>query len=135
MAKLTRLDRALTDTPSPSETQIEDIVISHAEAGERLDRVLARRIARLSRSRLKALVLAGQVLVGARAIRDPGYRVEPNERISVTVPAPEPARPEGENIPLDIVFEDDEIIVINKPRGLVVASGRGTQRAARSSTR
>ena len=95
---------------------------------DRLDRVLARHIASLSRSRLKALVLAGNVSIGARAILDPGHRVNADDAISVTVPAPEPAKPAGEAIALDVLFEDDQIIVINKPRGLVVhpAAGHAT---------
>ena len=72
-------------------------------------------------------MLAGNVSIGARAERDPGYRVRDGERIAVIVPAPEPARPEGEAIPLDVVFEDDDIIVINKPRGLVVHPAAGHQ--------
>ena len=98
----------------------ETIAIADSETGERLDRVLAARIESLSRTRLKALILEGKVAIGARTIRDPGYRVNAGDSISVGVPAPEPAGPEGEAIPLDIVFEDDEIIVIDKPAGLVV---------------
>ena len=65
---------------------------------------------------------------GARTIRDPGYRVNAGERITVAVPAPEPAEPAGESIPLNILFEDDEMIVIDKPAGLVVhpAAGHAT---------
>jgi 23S rRNA pseudouridine1911/1915/1917 synthase len=120
------MDHVLTGEPlSHPNAHIEDIVTAGEEAGGRLDRVLARHIASLSRSRLKALVLAGHVSIGARTIRDPGYRVNANERISVAIPAPEPARPGPESIPLDIVFEDSEIIVINKPRGLVVHPAAG----------
>ena len=84
-----------------------------------------RRIASLSRSRLKALVLAGHVSIGARTIRDPGHRVNADDRISVSVPAPEPAQPGAESIALDVLYEDGEIIVINKPRGLVVHPAAG----------
>lgn len=101
------------------------MIITDAETGERLDRVLANRIAELSRSRLKALVLAGHVSIGTREIRDPGYRVSAGESVAVAVPAPEPARPEAQQIPLEILFEDDEIIVINKPAGLVVHPAAG----------
>jgi 23S rRNA pseudouridine1911/1915/1917 synthase len=105
----------------------ETVTISGEQAGQRLDRVLAGNFA-LSRTRLKTLILAGAVTIGARTIRDPGYRVNAGETVAVAVPAPEPAEPEGEHIPLNIVFEDDEIIVIDKPAGLVVhpAAGHAT---------
>ena len=102
----------------------ETISISGEHAGQRLDRVLAAHSA-LSRTRLKALILDGAVTIGARTIRDPGYRVNVGETVAVEVPEPEAAEPKGERIPLDIVFEDDEIIVIDKPAGLVVHPAAG----------
>jgi 23S rRNA pseudouridine1911/1915/1917 synthase len=103
----------------------EKVVIAGGDAGERLDRVLAARIADLSRSRLKALILAGEVAIGGRTIRDPGHHVNAGDSIVVDVPPPDPAAPAPEAIPLDVVFEDDEIIVIDKPRGLVVHPAAG----------
>jgi 23S rRNA pseudouridine1911/1915/1917 synthase len=105
----------------------EKVVIVGEDAGERLDRLLAARIADLSRSRLKALILAGEVAIGGRTIRDPGHHVNVGDAVTVDVPPPEPAEPAGESIPLDIVFEDDEIVVIDKPRGLVVHPAAGNQ--------
>jgi 23S rRNA pseudouridine1911/1915/1917 synthase len=105
----------------------EEVVIAEADAGARLDRVLAARIADLSRSRLKALILAGAVAIGGRTIRDPGHHVNVGDAILVAVPPPEPAAPAAESIPLTIVFEDDEIVVIDKPRGLVVHPAAGNQ--------
>ena len=102
----------------------EEITIASADAGERLDRVLAAHIA-LSRSRLKALILDGEVTIGRRTIRDPDYRVNAGDTITVKVPPAAPAEPAPENIPLDVVFEDDEVIVINKPAGLVVHPAAG----------
>jgi 23S rRNA pseudouridine1911/1915/1917 synthase len=106
----------------------ETIVVAQDNAGERLDRALALTIADLSRSRLKALILAGEVTVGGRTVRDPGHRVNAGDDVTVVLPPPEPATPAAENIPLDVVFEDDAIIVIDKPRGMVVhpAPGRTT---------
>jgi 23S rRNA pseudouridine1911/1915/1917 synthase len=97
-------------------------------AGGRLDRVLADQVRDLSRSRLKALILAGQVTVGGHTVRDPSQRVQAGNEISIVIPPPEPAEPLPETIPLNIVFEDDAIIVIDKPAGLVVhpASGNWT---------
>ena len=104
----------------------ETVVVADAEAGTRIDRVLAARTS-LSRTRLKALILDGAVTIGGRTIVDPGYRVNAGESIVVAVPEPEAAEPEGENIPLNVVFEDDQIVVIDKPSGLVVHPAAGHQ--------
>jgi 23S rRNA pseudouridine1911/1915/1917 synthase len=103
----------------------ETVVIDDAEAGERLDRVLAKHIADLSRTRLKALILAGEVTIGGGTIRAPGHHVNGGDTIVVTLPPPEAAEPEGEAIPLAVVYEDDDIIVIDKPAGLVVHPAAG----------
>jgi 23S rRNA pseudouridine1911/1915/1917 synthase len=103
----------------------EMVTVAAEEAGERLDRVLARRIPALSRSRLKALILDGQVAIGARTIRDPAASVNSGDIVTVALPAPEPAKPAGEAIPLNIVYEDDALIVIDKPAGLVVHPAAG----------
>src|ERR1700674_4406091 len=104
---------------------VETAVIAAAEAGERLDRALAVRIGELSRSRLKALILAGQVAIGGRTIRDPSHSVNAGDEIAVMVPAAAPAAPGPEAIPLPTVSEDDDLIVIDKPRGLVVHPAAG----------
>ena len=105
------------------------MIVGPDEAGLRLDRALAAHIPTLSRSRLKALILDGQVTVkgavAARTIRDPATQVNSGDTISVTLPAPEPAKPQGEAIPLNIVYEDDALIVIDKPAGLVVHPAAG----------
>ena len=108
---------------------VETVTIAAEEAGGRLDRVLAARIPNLSRSRLKALILSGQVTIqdadARRTIRDPAASVNCGDSVSVTLPAPEAATPEGEAIPLNIVYEDDSLIVIDKPAGLVVHPAAG----------
>ena len=95
------------------------------EGSARLDRVLAARVASLSRSRLKALILAGSVQVGAAPVRDPAYHVAPGDTIIIDVPEAADPVPQGEDIALDIVYEDDDIIVIDKPAGLVVHPAAG----------
>jgi 23S rRNA pseudouridine1911/1915/1917 synthase len=102
------------------------VAVEAAESGERLDRLLAARVA-LSRTRLKALILAGAVAVGGRTIRDPGHRVNAGDAVTVAVPPPEPAAPEGEAIALAIVHEDADLIVIDKPAGLVVHPAAGNR--------
>ncbi len=105
--------------------RVEQIAVSEEDAGQRLDRVLAARVSDLSRSRLKALIVDGQVSVGDRAVRDPAYHVKAGETVVVDVPEAAPAEPAAENIPLAVVYEDDAIIVINKPAGLVVHPAAG----------
>jgi 23S rRNA pseudouridine1911/1915/1917 synthase len=103
----------------------QTVTVAAEEAGERLDRVLARRIPALSRSRLKALILAGEVAIDGRTIRDPATSVNSGDIVTVALPAPEPAKPTGEAIPLNVVYEDDALIVIDKPAGLVVHPAAG----------
>jgi 23S rRNA pseudouridine1911/1915/1917 synthase len=104
---------------------VRNLVIAAAEDGERLDRVLANHMTDLSRSRLKSLVLAGQVTIDGAPVLDPGRKVRADDAIAITVPAPELAEPRAEPIPLSIVYEDDAIIVIDKPKGLVVHPAAG----------
>jgi 23S rRNA pseudouridine1911/1915/1917 synthase len=102
-----------------------EVVVAGGEGSARLDRVLAAHLAELSRSRLKALILAGAVSLKGAAIRDPAYHVARGDTITIDVPEAAPAEPKGEDIALDIVFEDDDIVVINKPAGLVVHPAAG----------
>jgi 23S rRNA pseudouridine1911/1915/1917 synthase len=112
---------SLNDTNNERRT----LTVVADEAGDRLDRVLANRVQDFSRSRLKALILAGQVTVSGHTVRDPSQRVQAGHEISIVIPPPEPAAPLPETIPLNIVFEDDAIIVIDKPAGLVVHPAAG----------
>ncbi len=106
------------------------VLVAAEEAGERLDRVLARHrrraAAALSRSRLKVLIEQGAVALG----RPDDPRSEPSRQFrrgksSSTCRRPEPAKPAAEPIPLRVVYEDDDIIVIDKPRNLVVHPAAG----------
>src|SRR5262249_43924216 len=115
----------MVETPDLIETKVETILVGEAEVGVRLDRVLATHATALSRTRLKALILAGRVAVGGRTIRDPGHRVNAGDRLTLAVPPPEEAAPRAEAIPLAIVHEDDDLIVIDKPMGLVVHPAAG----------
>jgi 23S rRNA pseudouridine1911/1915/1917 synthase len=107
-----------------------EITVAGDEGSVRLDRVLAVRSPQLSRSRLKALILTGHVSIKTRAVgltplRDPAYHVASGDTITIDVPPAAAAEPAGEDIALQIVFEDDDIIVIDKPRGLVVHPAAG----------
>jgi 23S rRNA pseudouridine1911/1915/1917 synthase len=101
------------------------IRVADDEAGTRLDRVLAAHIGELSRTRLKALIEAGAVTVDGRTIRDPGERVNSGATIEIDIPPADPAKPMPEPMPLSVVYEDDDIIVIDKPKGLVVHPAAG----------
>ncbi len=91
----------------------------------RIDSVLANRVPELSRSRIKALINAGQVTADGATITEPAYRVKPGQSFTVTVPPVAPAVPQGQAMALAIVHEDAHIIVIDKPAGLVVHPAPG----------
>ncbi len=94
--------------------------------GWRLDRALAVALPTLSRERLKALISSGQVSNAEGALaRDPATKVTPGARFAVTVPDPTPAHNEAQDIPLVIAYEDEHLIVIDKPAGLVVHPAAG----------
>jgi 23S rRNA pseudouridine1911/1915/1917 synthase len=108
--------------------ELLSITVGGDEGSPRLDRVLAVHYGALSRSRLKALILAGHATIGATTVRDPAYHVAAGETITIAVPPPEPAEPAAEAIPLAIVYEDDAILVLDKPSGLVVHPAAGHHR-------
>lgn len=95
------------------------------DRGERLDRFLARHLPDLSRSRLKELIKAGQVTLAGGTIDEPNHRVKPGEAFTLVLPPPEPATLRAEKMPLDVVYEDDALIVVDKPAGLVVHPAAG----------
>lgn len=90
----------------------------------RLDKYLADNIADLSRSKIKELIEQKYILVNQK-LEKVSYKVQPDDQISVTVPKLKPLNLEPENIPLDIVYEDDDVIVVNKPQGMVVHPSAG----------
>jgi 23S rRNA pseudouridine1911/1915/1917 synthase len=94
-------------------------------AGQRLDRFLAGALPDLSRMRLKTLIQSGQVSLNGETITEPSYRVKPGESFTVTVPPAVDATPQAQDIALQIVYEDDALIVVDKPAGLVVHPAPG----------
>ena len=108
------------------------VAVPRAKAGERLDKVLAEDRPDISRSRLQVLIRGGRVSLDGGPTRwrttvlgDPDYRVRAGDRIRVSIPAPAPAHPRPEAVALDVVFEDRDLIVVNKPAGLVVHPAPG----------
>ncbi|WP_270448560.1 RluA family pseudouridine synthase [Lactobacillus delbrueckii] len=93
-------------------------------SGQRLDKYLAEEMTDLSRSRIKELVQAGEVLLNGKKSKV-SYKVQKGDLIQVTVLPLEPLKLEAENIPLDIVYEDEDVIVVNKPQGMVVHPAAG----------
>lgn len=108
---------------------LRELAVSDAETGQRLDRYLAGACPDMSRSRLRQLIDEGrvtQITAGSNiTIKDANHRVKPGEHYKIEVPAPVSASPVGQDIPLDVVYEDDDLIVINKPAGLVVHPAAG----------
>ena len=93
----------------------------------RLDLFLAEQMPQVSRSLIQKLIAGGHILVNSQQQR-PSYKLQPGDTISVTIPPAEPTHITAEQIPLDIVFEDDQIIVINKAKGMTVHPAPGSER-------
>jgi 23S rRNA pseudouridine1911/1915/1917 synthase len=102
-----------------------EISLDASHAGWRLDRALAAAVPTLSRERLKVLTKAGALTREGKALRDPATKVKGDERFTLSVPDPTPAHNEPQDIPLPIVFEDEHLLVIDKPAGLVVHPAAG----------
>jgi 23S rRNA pseudouridine1911/1915/1917 synthase len=113
--------------PHEEATPASRLVVEEADAGARLDRFLASRIETLSRARLQELIRGGHVRRGdsGERVADPSLRVRAGDSFEIRVPAPEPYFVAPEPIALKVVYEDDSLIVIDKPAGLVVHPGAG----------
>ena len=101
------------------------ILVPSDQAGQRLDRALASLLPDLSRSRLESLIDQGAVTRGGATIKDANHRVKGGETYNIAVPEAVPATPRGQDIPLTVVYEDKDLIVIDKPAGLVVHPAAG----------
>jgi len=105
--------------------QTIDVRLDAGHAGWRLDRALAAAVPTLSRERLKALIRSGAVEAGGTPVRDPAAKVRGEEALRVAIPEAAPAHNEPQAIPLTIVFEDEHLLVVDKPAGLVVHPAAG----------
>ena len=119
----------MSGAAKPEAPDAETCTVPSAEAGARLDRFLAGALAgsdaALSRSRVKTLLRDGMVSKDGATITDPSHRVKPGERYRVALPPPEDAAARPQDIALTIVYEDDDLLVIDKPAGLAVHPGAG----------
>lgn len=110
--------------PVPEPEAIHEFV---AEAGaERVDNWLTERIADMSRNRIKDLIVNGHVTLNGQTIK-PSQRVRPDDLVRMEVPPPAPSPLEPQDIPLDILYEDEDMLAINKPAGLVVHPAKSNQ--------
>jgi 23S rRNA pseudouridine1911/1915/1917 synthase len=104
-----------------------DVRLQPEQAGWRLDRALAAAVPTMSRERLKALIRSGALETAERAVRDPSAKVHGAETFRLSVPEPTPAHNEPQDIPLNILFEDEHLLVVDKPAGLVVHPAAGNR--------
>jgi 23S rRNA pseudouridine1911/1915/1917 synthase len=111
--------------PAGGEQMLAPDPVDEAEAGQRLDKWLSTRLPDLSRTRIKALIENGRVTGGGTTIADPSQRVKPGQAFTVGIPPDVAAEPEAQAIDLTIVYEDDQLIVIDKPAGMVVHPAPG----------
>ena len=118
--------RAVEDGAGPTGPHV--FSVADGEEGKRLDRFLADRFGSasgLSRTRLQSLITAGAVQVDGKPAGSANMRLDPTANVSLDIPRPVPAEPSAEAIPLAIVYEDDHLLVIDKPAGLVVHPAAG----------
>ncbi|MDD6255156.1 MAG: RluA family pseudouridine synthase [Eubacteriales bacterium] len=101
------------------------VTITEQESGRRLDSVLSERFSSMTRSYIQKLIAEGCVSAGEGAKAVKNYKVRPGDVFTASIPEPEVLDVEPENIPLDIVYEDSDIIVVNKPQGMVVHPATG----------
>jgi 23S rRNA pseudouridine1911/1915/1917 synthase len=117
------LCEAGVDQPLPEASETLAVTVTAPEAGSRLDQFLAQSLG-WTRARLQKLVKSGLVLVNGEP-RPASYRVRPGDTVMVSVPPPSPSHLVPEALPLTILFEDPDLLVVNKPPGLVVHPGAG----------
>jgi len=112
------------DIPSP-DPQGEAHLFSAPQGNQRLDRILAEFLPQLSRAQIQRLIEEGRVLVDGLRVKA-GIKLRGGEALLVRIPAPHDPTPQPEDIPLSIVYEDDDLVVIDKPAGLVVHPSLGS---------
>ncbi len=98
--------------------------VSSDSAGDRIDKYISENSSSMSRSAVAAVIEKGGVQVNGKEVSK-NYKLRENDKITVVVPEPEELDAKPENIPLDIVYEDDDLLVVNKPKGMVVHPAAG----------
>lgn len=110
---------------SLTESGVKQFRAGDTHRGWRLDHFLAANLPEISRSRLQALIVEGRVTLTGETTGDPNKRVKPGDLVAIVIPPPAPATPQPQAIPLAIVHEDSDLLVIDKPAGLVVHPAAG----------
>jgi 23S rRNA pseudouridine1911/1915/1917 synthase len=113
------------DAETPDGGESLAVVISVEAAGRRLDKALADALPDLTRSRVQALLAEGAASCDGRTITDPATRVKPGQRYELSVPEAAPAEPQPQDIPLTVVYEDDSLLVVDKPPGMAAHPAPG----------
>ena len=106
--------------------EAHSLTIGEEAAGARLDSFLASGILQISRTRIQRAIEDGDILVNERASK-PGYRLRPGDRIEIDLTEPPPVALVPEPLPINIVYEDDDLIVVDKPAGMIVHPGAGVE--------
>lgn len=114
-----------SDFAATSQGPATELVITPDQAGLRLDKALALLAGEISRARLQQVIKEGGVSVDGAAVNDPSRKVATGQKLALVMPEAKPAAPLGQAIPLTVVFEDEHLIVIDKPAGLVVHPAGG----------
>jgi len=111
----------MSQTVSRTTDQKKALIADESAVGERLDAFTAAQMpSHVSRSRVKFLIKGGNVFVDGKMCQEPNLRLKGGERIELEIPEPEDAAPIAQDIPLNVLFEDEHLIVVNKPTGMVV---------------
>ena len=111
-------------SPQQLSSEPVELAVEPSESGQRLDAFLARHFTDYSRVHLRRVITAGGVKVDGRGGK-PAYRLKPGQRVSVVLPEIPREAPQPEDIPLDVLYQDDHLVVVNKPPGMVVHPARG----------
>ena len=110
-----------------SNIKVLDVTVKAVFADMRLDKFLSKHFVEYSRSRIKSLIIEGSVSNGEFEVRDASYCVKPGQNFIITIPALKPAKPVGQKINLNVIYEDKDLIIIDKPAGLVVHPAAGNR--------
>ena len=108
-----------------SDAMLEEYTVEESQSGMRLDKFLTEIYPDQTRSFLQKLVKSGEIKVNGKPVIKAGFVVEGGDQVSVSIPTPQAVEIEAENIPLDILYEDADVLIVNKPKGMVVHPSAG----------
>ena len=103
---------------------MDNLIVTAEDKDIRIDKYISSKLENISRANIQRMIENGDILVNSKVVRT-SYKVQKNDNIEITMEEPKEAHLTPENIPLDIVYEDNDILVVNKQKGLVVHPGNG----------